>query len=454
MLCRIAAPCLLMFTLSTPVATLAQTGFGDFSDRVDLVFAEWDNDDSPGCAVGVIGDGEFLYKRGYGMADLETGTPIATDGVFYMASVSKQFVAASLALLALDGAISMDDDVRRYIPELPDYGHTITLRHLVTHTSGIRDYLELMGMAGMPFGDVYVPQQILQLIVNQEALNFVPGERYSYSNSAYFLIPLIIERVTGKTFRDFANERIFTPLEMTSTGFHDDHTRPVPNRVFSYGTNDEDEIVRTFLDNFDQVGSGGLLSTVDDMIKWDRNFYDPVVGGNALIEMTTTRGIFNSGDTSNYAFGLQIQEYKGERTVSHTGSMMGFKTAILRFPEQRFTVVALCNLGEIVPMNLSYDIANIYLGDTFSENLSEFEGVYRSKELGIQWTVELDGQELTWTPSYENGETGTLEFREPRVFRARGVTVTFQTDGNSTITGFILDGGRAQGIKFEKISVP
>ena len=201
-----------------PVAASAQTLTSVQIKRIDSVFSQFDGTNRPGCALGVGQGGVPVYARGYGMSDLQHGVPITPQSIFHVASVSKQFTAFAVGLLAQDGKISLDDDVRKYIPELPVYGKTITIRHLIYHTSGIRDQWELLGMAGWRYpDDLFTQEDVLDIVVRQKALNFSPGDEYVYSNSGYSLLAMIVQRVSGKTLREFANQRIFQPLGMTST---------------------------------------------------------------------------------------------------------------------------------------------------------------------------------------------------------------------------------------------
>ncbi len=239
--------------------------------RVDKLFAQWDKPGSPGCALAVIENGKTIYERGYGSANLECNIPITPESVFYVGSCSKQFTAMSIALLAHQGKLSLDDDIRKYVPEMPDYGSPITVRQLIHHTSGLRDYLSLLGIAGLDFGSYHKPD-VLELIARQKELNFKPGDQYLYSNSGYFLLAVIVERVSGKSFREFTQENIFKPLGMTHTHFHDDYTMLIKNRASGYFPADQGAF-RNFISTFDCVGSGGLFTSVEDLYFWDQNFY-------------------------------------------------------------------------------------------------------------------------------------------------------------------------------------
>jgi len=332
---------------------------------VDSLFSEWDKPDSPGCALGVIRDGRLIYARGYGMANLEYDVPITPKTVFRVASMSKQFTAACIALLVERGLISLDDDVRKYIPELPDYGYVVRVKHLIYHTSGIRDYLSLMSMACKRDEDYYTAEEALELLCRQRKLNFRPGNRFLYSNSNYFLLGVIVERVSGVSLRRFADENIFKPLGMVNTHFHDDHTMIVKNRAVGYSPKPGGgfRINETILDI---VGDGGLFTTVEDLFIWDQNFYENRLdGGERLIKRMLTVGVLNNGGKLDYAFGLRIGSYRGLKTICHSGSFAGFRAQMIRFPEYRFTVICLANLSSINPTRLAKRVADIYLADIF-----------------------------------------------------------------------------------------
>jgi len=373
------------------------------AERVDAIFAEWDDSGSPGCALGVIEDGKFLYRRGYGLASLELDVPISSSTVFYIGSTSKQFVAASILLAEESGYLSLDDDIRKYIPEIPDYGKTITIRHLLHHTSGLRDYLTLWSLAGEEIEDIHSAAEALEMIARQEALNFEPGAEYLYSNSGYFLLSVIIERATGKSLREFAHENIFEPLGMTNTHFHDDHTRVVKGRAIGHLRRGDGSIALN-MSNFAQVGSGGLYTSVDDLLLWDRNFYDNTLGQDNLIDRMLVRGVLNDGDTLSYAAALMIGEYRGLRTVAHGGALGGYRAEFLRFPDQHFSVICLCNLAPMNPSGLARQVADIYLADALQTE-PQAPATEQAAELGAE--VEF----VTLTESQLQPLTGA--YRDP-----------------------------------------
>lgn len=328
--------------------------------RVDSVFAQYNRTDAPGCVCGVIRGGEMVFEKAYGMANLEVDVPLSPRSVIYIASTSKQFTAASIALLALRGKLDLDADIHTYLPEMGDLGARVTVRQLVHHTSGVRDHFGLLQLAGWTNRDYFSNERVYQLLTQQKALNFEPGTRHLYSNSNYLLLAEIVERVSGQSLREFADENIFTPLGMEHTHFDDDYFQVVKNRATSYGPS-RDGGYQRLLKSFDGYGDGNLLTTVGDLAKWDANFYDPKVGGDAFLEMILTRGVLNDAETLDYAFGLSHGSYRGLATVSHGGAFKGFRTQLLRFPAQHFSVVVLCNVGTANPDALARRVADIYL---------------------------------------------------------------------------------------------
>ncbi len=362
--------------------------------KVDKLFSKWNRPDSPGCALGIIKDGKLIYKRGYGSANLEYGIPITSKTVFRIGSVSKQFTAFCIALLLWRKDISLDDDVREYIPELPRFEKPIKVKHLIHHTSGLPDYLELMELTGMSHEVNYSPEDVIDVLSRLRRLNFTPGEKYSYSNTNYFLLGIIVERVTGKSLSRFAEENIFKPLGMENTHFHDDHTLIVKNRAVGYAPKDNGfRICETILDI---VGDGGVFTTVEDLYIWDQNFYkNRLEGGDELIKIVHTPGRLNDGREIKYAFGLIIDEYRGLKVVRHGGAFAGFRAEMMRFPEQKFTVICLCNLATINPTKLAKKVADICLSQYFI------------KELPIIRPVELPHHKIQkLTGIYANPDTG------------------------------------------------
>src|SRR4029077_6131051 len=339
-------------------------GRGDKSTAaVDEIFADLTKPGSPGCALGVYRDAKIIYAKGYGLANLEENVPIVPSSVFDIGSTSKQFTAASILLLEKQGKLSVNDDVRKYIPELPEYGKKITILQLLNHTSGLRDYLALMELAGINTDSVTTDEDALALVARQKSLNFEPGSEWLYSNTGFFLLSVIVKRVSGMTLREFAAENIFAPLEMTHTQYRDDHTSLIPNRAMAYNAKEKGGGYSLDVSYFEQTGDGAVHTSVEDLLKWDENFYQGQIGGKAFLAEIQEQGKLKHGKVLDYAKGLRIADYRGLRTVSHGGSWGGYRAELLRFPEQHFSVACLCNLGNASPSKRAHQVADIFLSD-------------------------------------------------------------------------------------------
>jgi CubicO group peptidase (beta-lactamase class C family) len=335
------------------------------TDKVDKLFATWDKTTSPGTTLAVIRDGKLVYKRGYGMAKLEDGIVMTPDKIFDIGSVSKQFTATCIVMLVRDGKISLDDNVRKYIPELPDYGTPITIRHLLHHTSGLRDYNALLELAGFR-GDSDCPtvEEALDAICRQKKLNYPPGQEYSYTNTGFFLLSQIVERVSGKSLNAFAQEHIFKPLGMEHTLFQDDHTQIIKDRATGYDPDGQG--FKIDMSNWDETGDGNVYTSVEDLYLWDQAFYNFKLGKDVM-DMLHTKGTLNDGKPIDYAFGLVVTEYKGLKVVEHGGAWAGFRAGIVRFPDEKFSVICLANLGTMDPSGLCFKVADIYLAGKLKE---------------------------------------------------------------------------------------
>ena len=334
----------------------------DLAGKVDKVFEQWNRTDSPGCALGVYQDGKVIYKHGYGMANLNDDVTITPETVFHVASMSKQFTAASILLLQAQGKLSLDDDVHKYIPELPDFGEKITLRHLIHHTSGLRDQWELLELSGWRYSqDLITDDDVMSVVTRQKELNFKPGERYMYSNTGFTLLALVVKRVSGLSLREFTTKNIFEPLGMTHTHFRDDHEEVIKHDALGYEQDGKGKPFRMSLTNFDTTGATSLHTTVEDLQLWDENFYHPKVGGQALIDLMLHRDKLNSGELQDYASGLVIGTYKGLPTVDHNGADAGYRSDLIRFPEQHFSTAVLCNAAESNPARLAKQVVDVLL---------------------------------------------------------------------------------------------
>jgi len=340
----------------------------EMSAKVDRVFDKWNKPDSPGCALGIYKDGHIAYKHGYGMANLNDDVSITSQTVFHVASMSKQFTAASILLLAQQGKLSLDDDVHKYIPELPDFGERITLRHLMHHTSGLRDQWSLLGLAGWRYSkDLITDDDVMSVLVHQKALNFKPGEKYMYSNTGFTLLALVVKKVSGMSLREFTTKNIFEPLGMSHTHFRDDHEEVIKHDALGYEQDGEGKPFRMSLTNFDTTGATSLHTTVEDLQLWDENFYHPRVGGPAFIQQMLQKGKLNSGKDQDYASGLSIGTYRGLPMVGHGGADAGYRSGMDRFPDQHFSAAILCNSAEADPGSLLHHVADIILADQFKQ---------------------------------------------------------------------------------------
>ena len=441
--------------------------------KVDQLFAEWNQSDTPGAALAVTRDGEIIYKQGYGTANLEYDIPITTGTIFDIASVSKQFAGFAIATLAHEGKLSLDDDIRTYLSDVPDFGIRITIRHLLHHTSGLRDWVQSLVIAGDMMDDVISFKHILKMARHQKTLNFEPGTEFLYSNTGYNLLAEIVEKVTGDSFREWTDTHIFKPLAMTNTHFHDDHEMILKHRAYSYQTVENDRFKHA-VNNTTALGSSSLCSTVEDLAKWILNFDDVRIGGQTVIEQMHQRGVLNNGEQIDYAFGLNIGEYRTLRTVGHSGSWRGFRSHLMRFPDQKFGVVILCNLDTFNPLSLAEKVADLYLADALApvevsepekaaepaedvkseplvpEQLTEFEGDYYTEELDTTYTIGVRGDGLvaqhrrhddillTYTGGHFLGDAWFFP------------EIHFIRDDTGRVTGFRLTGNRVRNLHFEK----
>ncbi len=353
---------LLALAIAPPPIAATQSYQHGLDAKIDSVFAEWNHPDSPGASVAVIENGEVIVSKGYGSAQLEYEIPITPTTVFHVASVSKQFTAMAVALLAAEGKLSLDDDVQEYVPEVPRFEKRTTVRQLMHHTSGIRDQWELLAMAGWRLDDVITVEHILNMMKHQKDLNFEPNSEYLYSNMGYTLLAEIAARVSGMTFPEFTRQRIFEPLGMTQTHFHDDHEHIVKNRAYSYNRNDDSTFNKSVL-SYANAGATSLFTTAEDLVKWLENLDHGRVGGPAVLEEMQTSAVLNNGDSTNYGFGVALGEYRGQKTVSHGGGDAGFRTYVMWFPEHKVGIAVLGNLGSFNSGAVTQRVADVVLAD-------------------------------------------------------------------------------------------
>ncbi len=438
--------------------------------QVDRVFAQWDRPDSPGCALGVYQDGRIAYARGYGIADLEHNSPITPDSVFYAGSVSKQFTAMAAALAIQQGRLGADDDVRKWVPELPDYGRPITIRHLVHHTSGLRDVNTLMVLAGRRDEDAFDNEAVLRIVARQKALNFMPGDEHLYSNSGYAMLALAVERATSTPFAAYADANIFQPLGMTVSHFHTDLSRLVPGRAYAYDRRPDGSFALNSPQN-ERAGAGGLFTTVRELVRWDENFYDAKVGGPDIIRMLETPGRLNSGTELAYAWGLTVGSYRGMPIVEHSGSLGGYRAHIIRFRSAHASVAVLCNVSNVNTGTVVRRVSEWVLAGRFTlptapppppppgvagpgqgylyegDELKAFAGDYYSEELDSVYRVSVDGRNLKLRRGVRR-PLFTLVAGRKNEFNLPGSIIRFQRGPDGTIVGLVVDADRTRGLVF------
>jgi CubicO group peptidase (beta-lactamase class C family) len=341
--------------------------------QIDQLMASQFRSDGPGASIAVSRDGKIVFSKGYGMANPEYNIANGPQTVFHIASISKQVTAFSIAMLADQGKISLDDDIRKYITELHDFGHKITIRQLVHHTSGLRDQWNLLAMAGWRLDDVITKDQVLRLLSHQKDLNGKPGDAFNYCNSGYTLMAEIVSRVSGKSFGDWTQENIFRPLGMNSTLFYEDHERIVKNRAYSF--HDSPDGLKKSVLSYANAGATSLFTTAEDLLKWADNFKTMKVGNAKVMKQMEEKCILNNGDTLTYAFGQDIGKHKGLKALSHGGADAGYRSYLVRFPEQGYNFAVLSNYASANTGSIAYKIADIYLKDFLKSDEKKIEPV-------------------------------------------------------------------------------
>jgi CubicO group peptidase (beta-lactamase class C family) len=458
-----------LLCLAQPATAQSASGL---SRWVDSVFAPYDRRNGPGCSVGIVQRDSLVYSRGFGEAVLLTHVKNTPTTSFYLASLSKQFTAMAILLLQEDHKLSLDDDIRRWVPEVPRLGH-ITLRELLQHTSGLRDYYSLLGINGWRQNELLTEREFLDLVSRQRALNFSPGTEFLYSNTGYALLSVVVRRASGKSLRDFAAERIFKPLGMKNTEFRDDHTQPVEREAIGYLP--ENGGYSVSIPQLDVVGDGGVFSTVEDLARWDANFDTGVVGGHDGVRQMQQTATLPDGRSTGYALGLSVGNFAGSRVVSHSGSYGGYRSSYLRFPEDHLSVITLCNVSAL-SLQLAERVASLYLGkglgngvDPFPSSLPRYlpsggdplknvqdpdeqvwlEGKYYSVELGLEVVLRSENSRLVLR------RPGAPDLVFSRVTRdvfsgSDQVTLDIERDSFGAVSGFLLSTNRVRNLRFVK----
>jgi CubicO group peptidase (beta-lactamase class C family) len=475
---RILIALAIALALSTAPAALPQSASVPES-QVDAIFSRWTRE-TPGCAVGVARAGRPVLQKAYGMADLEHDVPNTAETIFEAGSVSKQFTAAAVLLLARDGKLSLDDPARKYIPELPEYGAPLTIRHMLQHTSGLRDWGEVAAIAGWPrTSRVHTHAHVLEIASRQQSLNFPSGTQYSYSNTGYNLAAVIVARVSGQSFAEFSQERIFTPLGMTRTSWRDDHTRIVKGRAVAYSQTGGGFRINMPFENVH--GNGGLLTTVGDLLRWNEHFVTPAIGDAAFVQLQQEPGRFNDGRAHTYAMGLMVRTFRGVPEISHSGSTAGYRAQLSRYPNQQVSVAVLCNGSSGNATQAAASVAGLYLAGAIDaspapqagggraggagrgggrgggaaasftpdpKDLASYVGRYYSDEAEVTYEVALDGADLV----IKRRPDAVLRLRPTArdEFASPPGTIRFIRNTAGAVTEISLRGSRVFDLRFTR----
>ncbi|GAA0893447.1 hypothetical protein GCM10009122_31260 [Fulvivirga kasyanovii] len=464
------------------LTVLSTTSYGQLSgkfieQKTDSLFAGYTTG-TPGVAVAVVHEGKMVFKKGYGSANLEYDIPVTPETVFLVGSVSKQFTAFSIYLLEHQGKLSLNDDVRKYIPELSKFAKPVTIKHLCYHTSGLKEQLALLGFSGWRMDEYISNEQILSIVSRQTDLNFEPGSKFKYSNTNYTLLAEIVERVSGESFSSFTKKNIFEPLGMDNSQFYDDNERLIKGRAYSY--DHEDSTYKKEKLNNVYVGSTGLYTTVEDLSKWSDNFYDPKVGDELLIRKFNQLATLDDGSPAllveepkvQHAKGQFFRNYRGIDTYIHTGGDAAFKAFFGRFPDERLTVIVLSNDIRFVPYSNGIKIAEFCLEDKMhpeqkeedvpvnvdnaeyesdKSQLFRYSGSFYSEELLTRYTLRVKEGNLVM--SHVRLNDMKLEQKGKSTFSGVNYypfTVDFIEDDHGNVSGLNIIDFRGEIISFEK----
>ena len=436
--------------------------------ELDALFASWSSTRVPGCAVGVARNGDPVLLRAWGMADLEQGVANTTGTIFEGGSLAKQFTSAAVILLALDGKLSLEDDIRSWLPEIPDYGTPITVRHLMTHTSGLRDWGSVAAIEGWGREDrSHTHAHVLEILARQSALNYTPGERYSYTNSGYNLLAMIVDRVSGMPFAEFSRERLFEPLGLEHTQWRDDYRRLVPGRASAYSFRGDEVIVNRPIEYVH--GNGGILTTVEDLLRWDEVVRTGGPFGERFATEMHRQAVLNDGTTISYASGVQVEEYRGQRRVSHTGSTAGYRGFLGRYPDQGLSVSLLCNAANVNPGAIGNRVADLFLQGlppvaasqppapsppSTSWTLSAAErsalvGAYHSTDANVTLEVRQEGDRLILFRAPDG--TFPLTPRERDQFQSGLGTIRVHRNASGAVEELGLEQARVHDLRLQRV---
>lgn len=455
----------------------------DSPRRIDAVFDDWDKTTTPGMSLAVVKEGRILYTRGYGMSSLELDVPNKPETVFDIGSISKQFTAAAVRILEHRGLLKLDEDIRTYIPEMPRYERPVTIRHLIHHISGIRDYEALQGLAGEHTDQGWhTNQDLLELLARQKGLDFMPGTKFQYSNSGYTLLAVIIERITGQSLGTFVKDNIFIPLGMNRTFILENNRIVVKNRARGYSLRDGLFVLDETLN--ESTGDGAVQTTVGDFALWDRNFYENHLELPDFATRMEEAGKLADGRPASvpdwgqpglYAFGLVLSTYRGLKTVIHGGAYVGFRAGYLRFPDQKLSIIICANIADINPMDFCYRVADVVLEKEFKEPLrletgpaaqpgpspaplaalpaaalEVYAGDYFNDELPATYELRVRDGSLYFV--HKNaGSKDPLRREGDDLFSFGGIRIKFRRENRDKILGFAIDSAQAKGLSFRRV---
>lgn len=473
-----------MLTLIVGLAIVSPVqGPDDLGGRLDAALAHLANDAGPGAAVGVVQGGQVVYARGYGLASLENGNANGPGTIFRIGSVSKQFTAMCIAILAHRGEIDLDADIRTYLEDFLPLDTPVTVRHLLHHTSGLREYMTLAKLSGLDPGAAYSPGETREMLARQKGLVFAPGDRYRYTNSNYFLLGEIVREVSGKSLKRFAQDHLFSPLGMESTHFHDRHDHVVEGRAFGYSPAGRNKWALD-ITTLNHVGDGGVFTNIHDLAKWMANLQDSVLeGGDDLVALMETSGVLNDGTDTGYGFGLYEEQWRGQQVIGHGGAWVGYLASTIRLPDHDTSVMVLANSSRLPVEKTAYEVAAVVLDGLPEEETGEevtrkdhadesgvdaggrpgrrrdsppledsapYVGTYWSEELQCTWRVAPGRMRADLRLDMGRGNMARLHLQKNGSFEGTGRTVEFHM-AEEGISGFTLHADRLGSMEFVRL---
>jgi len=457
--------------------SLSLLSFSQLSDEslreVNEIFEQWNVPNHPGGTVGIMKNGNMVYCRSYGLASLEFLVPNSNSTRYNIASVSKQFTAFGILLLEKEGKLATGDDIHKYLPELPEFGHSITLENMIHHTSGMRSLHSMLQLAGWRGDDLRTNEDLMRFMLRQEELNFEPGSEYMYCNTGYILLSEVIERVTGSDFATWMKANVFDPMEMYDTYVEDRYNRVETQNATSYSGSASEGFVRS-IDYWAYVGSGNIHSTVEDILRWNVNFYNPPAELKDVFDKMNIREVLNSGDTIRYAYGVNVDNYKGNKRISHSGSIGGYRAFASSFPDEKLSLAILTNFSSSSPSGRANRLTDLLLspvehidserlvgGPPPADNTGAYEagngeleslaGEYFSPELMTSYFISFKEGNLQ---AYHNRH-GFIELEPVSKDRFRGSASFFRNvdiirGKDDAVMGIRVSNSRVRNLWFEK----